>query len=439
MTRASLPARFALLVALLGSCLPWSELQTGSCGDGFVGREEACDDGNRVSGDGCSDGCRVEPPYCGDGRIDAGEDCDDANALDTDACVSGCREATCGDGKLWDVQEACDDGNGNDGDGCSASCAIEPPPVGPSCGDGALDVAEVCDDGNQTNTDTCANSCAWAACGDGLVREGVEECDDGNTLQKDGCSRACLRCGDSPESYFRPANGHCYTLHSDARPQSDARKACQAEGGDLWTATSQGEGRDVTANLMLSMRYWLGLQTKDTTRGWVTGEDTTYSNFAPGEPSTSAGKCVSMQREEAGSLWFSEACATALPYVCERAPAFIYPGNHHAFRLHTGALDAGSARQSCEASGGYLAMLETADERLFVGRNVDLPAWVDANDDAAEGQFVWANGSAVQTTDYAMGQPDDTTGSQGCLFLNAAERLADAACSDTRAYLCELE
>lgn len=427
----------ALLGALvIGACLDWSKLQNGACGDGFVGREEACDDGNRSAGDGCSDDCRFEPPYCGDGRIDAGEDCDDANTLDSDDCI-GCRNAACGDGFLWAVQEACDDANESAGDGCSASCQIEPAPSGPRCGDGALDPDEVCDDGNQLSTDSCANGCAWAACGDGLLREGVEECDDGNT-DSASCSRGCLICGDDPNSYFRLANGHCYTLYTVAMSQRDARAACQSAGGDLWTITSQAEGREVTLNTNLEAgeRYWLGLQTNANGGSWITGEDTNYSNFSAGEPSM-VDRCVSLQHNDPGTTWLSQPCGDALPYVCERAPVLVYPGNHHAFRLFTGARTLEQARQSCREWGGYLAMLETENERLFVAHSFNLAAWVDANDAGVENQFEWANGTAIEPSAFAPGQPDDMTGNQGCLFLNAAERLVDAPCTENRAYLCE--
>jgi len=424
--------------ALVASCLDWSALEIGSCGDGFVGREEVCDDGNRISGDGCSDTCRVEPPYCGDGRKDPNEDCDDANLLENDDCVLGCTAATCGDGKLFEVQEACDDGNQNAGDGCY-DCQVELLPSGPRCGDGTLDQGEVCDDGNESNADACATSCGWTTCGDGRVREGVEECDDGDPIKSDGCSQGCLRCGAEPNSFFRKGNGHCYTLHSDAVSQNQARSACQAQGGDLWTVTSQAEGRDVTMSLMLAERYWLGLQTSESGRSWVSGEGTTYTNFAPGEPSAPAQRCVALERDDIGNLWFSQPCDDALPYVCERAPALISSNNHHAFRVHSGALDANQARTACAAEGGYLAMLETQEERLYVAKNVGLAVWVDASDAAVEGEFVWASGTPVDSAAFAMGQPDDADASQNCLFLNQGERFADGPCTEKHPFLCEID
>jgi len=432
-------SRLALFGAALAlSCLDWSSLEIGSCGDAFVGREEACDDGNRISGDGCSDACRVEPPYCGDGRIDLDEDCDDANLLDNDACLVGCTDARCGDDKLWEAQEACDDGNRDGGDGCSSECQVEPLPSGPRCGDGALDSGEVCDDGNESDADACATNCSWSTCGDGRVRDGVEECDDGNSIKGDGCA-GCLLCGDEPHSSFRLGNGHCYTLHSEVASQSEARTACQAQGGDLWTVTSQAEGRDVTMNLMLAERYWLGLQTSINGSSWVSGEGTTYTNFAPGEPSAPAGRCVALQRDDRGNTWFSQPCSELLPYVCERAPALIFPINHHAFQVHSEALDANQARTICQAAGGYLAILESQDERLFVAKNVDLAAWVDASDAAVEGQFTWANGAAVDSATFAMGQPDDVDQTQNCLFLNQGERFADGRCTEKHPFLCEID
>lgn len=60
-----------------------------SNGDGYLDPEEACDDGNTISGDGCSSDClTIEPGYecptngtacnliCGNNNLDPGEECD---------------------------------------------------------------------------------------------------------------------------------------------------------------------------------------------------------------------------------------------------------------------------------------------------------------------------------------------------------------------------
>jgi len=426
-------------VAGLGpGCLNWSALENGACGDGFVGREEACDDGNRISGDGCSDSCHIEPAVCGDGRTEhPSEDCDDANSLNDDACVEGCKDAHCGDGFVWEGMEQCDDGNQMDGDGCSRDCTLETPALGPSCGDGELDNDEACDDGNQSETDSCLSSCSWGACGDGRVRTGVEECDDANLNNSDGCTRGCMLCGADKDSFFRPGNAHCYTLHTEATTEQQARAACQDEGGDLWTVTSDAEGNDVIDKLSLSGRYWLGLTTSNTGGSWVSGEGTKFTSFAPGEPSDPTLRCVALDAQSIEGVWSSEACMTQLSFVCERSPAFVFPPDHHAYRLHTGALAADAARARCNEDGGHLAALETDTERLFVGKNVGVAAWLDASDSVIENQFVWPNGDPVDPNAFVMGQPDGTNGSQGCLMLNAGDKFADAACSEPHPFICE--
>jgi cysteine-rich repeat protein len=61
------------------------------CGNGVVDPNEACDDGNRINGDGCSGDC-LEIERCGNGAIETGlgEACDDGNLVNHDGCNSAC-------------------------------------------------------------------------------------------------------------------------------------------------------------------------------------------------------------------------------------------------------------------------------------------------------------------------------------------------------------
>src|SRR5207253_2790839 len=142
--------------------------------------DEACDHGNKDSGDGCSADClTVEPGYsctppgvrchriarCGDGVVVPPELCDDGNTTAGDGCSATCKielgfkcsgnpskctTTTCGD-KVVEGAESCDDGNTIPFDGCSADCQSEPNCAGGACmsgcGDGIV-VGEACDDGN---------------------------------------------------------------------------------------------------------------------------------------------------------------------------------------------------------------------------------------------------------------------------------------------------
>jgi len=59
------------------------------CGDGFVHKDEACDDKNTLAGDGCNATCTSDET-CGNGVLDPGEACDDGNLLLGDGCGLTC-------------------------------------------------------------------------------------------------------------------------------------------------------------------------------------------------------------------------------------------------------------------------------------------------------------------------------------------------------------
>ncbi|HEY3498242.1 MAG TPA: DUF4215 domain-containing protein [Polyangiaceae bacterium] len=194
------------------SVVPPDEQKPPNCGDGNLTPDEACEDGNKVSGDGCNEFClQVEPGFS----------CANPGQL--------CREiARCGDG-IVAASERCDDANMVPGDGCSERCRIElgkkcegQPSVctDAECGNGMVEGAEACDDGNKVPFDGCSSLClrepncsgesCTSECGDGLLIN--EDCDDGNIIDGDGCSSACVKetgftC--NQESLCERLNGEC--------------------------------------------------------------------------------------------------------------------------------------------------------------------------------------------------------------------------------------
>lgn len=93
------------------------------CGNGKVESGEACDDGNRLGGDGCSPDCRVETSFeCNNdsGKSVCAPKCGDGVWNYTSTKVPG-KKAT----SVKDLIEECDDGNNINGDGCSRDCKLE--------------------------------------------------------------------------------------------------------------------------------------------------------------------------------------------------------------------------------------------------------------------------------------------------------------------------
>ena len=102
----------------------------------------------------------------------------------------------CGNGTI-DAHEECDDSNFSNDDGCNDHCQLE-------CGDGVVGANEACDDGNTIATDGCTATCTIAACGDGIVQEGVEECDGGENCLPDCTKPQCATTGGCPILDFVP-------------------------------------------------------------------------------------------------------------------------------------------------------------------------------------------------------------------------------------------
>jgi cysteine-rich repeat protein len=430
-----------VLVLFISGCLDWESLygprESPSCGDGRTSGDEECDDGNTSDDDACVEGCRAA--RCGDGFVWLGnEECDDENRQDGDGCSSACRLEVdrCGDGTR-EPPEECDDGNRVPGDGCSGTCTIEPPVA--LCGNGTLDPGEACDDGNRDNTDSCLNGCSVAACGDGFVRNGVEECDDGNHDNGDGCSSVCLACDTGDAVFFRTANGHCYTSISKAAGFFGATNTCDASGGFLWTTTSQSEAKDVSKVLLGALPpVWLGFRSDTTPPQWITGESTQYQSWDAGQPVGPPNGCA-LQRVDGTNppLWFTAPCTEAHPYVCEREPPLIL-ANHHAYRLRTGLKTWDAAKAECERSGGHLVAIETEDEQTQLARHLSVEIWLGAHRDSS-GDFAWVTGPKVTFTAFASGEPNGSPGTIDCLAFSRADAWLDADCAQQKRYLCEYE
>jgi fibro-slime domain-containing protein len=323
------------------------------CGDGKLGGQEECDDGNAQSADGCSSMCKAEPNFrcatpgkacvstvvCGDKQVTGPESCDDGNLTALDGCSATCAvesgwtcpfpgaaciPAKCGDG-LTRGDEECDDNNGVSGDGCSSSCRLEEgfKCVGATCtktvcGDGKIEGTEQCDDGNLRPFDGCDTTCkrepsctvgqgCSAVCGDGLKFPG-EACDDGNTRDGDGCSSTCaiepgFTCAVQKEPL--PAAIKVPIIYRDFKGADlggnadfEAAWACGKITTNLVRNTLDAQGRPV------------GIATNRTTAG-TPAVDFPVVN----PPLTTTGSCTNQQYSSLGSpnFWFTDPPAAPGP------------------------------------------------------------------------------------------------------------------------------
>jgi cysteine-rich repeat protein len=121
------------------------------CGNGYLERQEQCDDGGTSDGDGCSSICEWEtppPPFCGDGMCNGDDNCSNCEQ-DCGACPPSCGDGMCnGDDNCSNCEQDC----GPCGGGCVQDPACDAPCDG---GPGySPDNGQTC-----FSDDQCANIC----------------------------------------------------------------------------------------------------------------------------------------------------------------------------------------------------------------------------------------------------------------------------------------
>ncbi len=101
-------------------------------------------------------------------------------------------------------------------------------------------------------------------------------------------------------------------------------------------------------------------------------------------------------------------------------PGFIYMGslNGSLYYCSTSPAAATSATNISESNGGHLAVITSQEENdLLAGFLVNQCALIGLSDYEVEGNFQWANGEALDYTNWASYQPNNDNGNQDCVVL----------------------
>lgn len=146
---------------------------------------------------------------------------------------------------------------------------------------------------------------------------------------------------------------------------------------------------------------------------------------------------------QAGML--CEGCGPSAGSVTYKDPAskhcYLYGGTEEAWPV---------ARSECSAWGGDLAGFSTVIElnmikdtgilKSLAGGAPSARCWVGGNDQAAEGQYVWANGELWNDPpvglSWASAQPDGGA-NQNCVYIDGQYMMRDRECSIFASFVCE--
>ncbi|MFH1469660.1 MAG: MopE-related protein [Pseudomonadota bacterium] len=127
--------------------------------------------------------------------------------------------------------------------------------------------------------------------------------------------------------------------------------------------------------------------------------------------------------------------------ACDSSLGFTAYGDHCYFAVatHTTWPD---ARASCRAAGGYLATPTDTSENAFL-QTLNSRPYLGACDGDVEGTWTWITGEPWSYTNWATGEPNDTTTGEDCLEIGGSGTLWNDIWCDRYSYgagyVCEFE
>ena len=196
-------------------------------------------------------------------------------------------------------------------------------------------------------------------------------------------------------------------------------------GGYLATIDSQAEQDFVAALAASSLpggsAAWIGLNDRKTEGAfeWVEGSPASYSNWFSGEPNNSGDEdCVELWvGSNAGGKWNDNLCSTAKAAIIEipAVPTFLVDVVNPATNKRYVAVSSRrwlAAESLAVALSGHLVSIGSPAEQAFVQSNFAFllqssPAWIGLTDRAAEGTFVWADGTPLSFSNWSPGEPNN--------------------------------
>lgn len=250
---------------------------------------------------------------------------------------------------------------------------------------------------------------------------------------------------------YKLYGGHVFKYFSTALTWHNAKTACESLGGHLATSTSAE--KDTFLYTVTTEQVWLGATDEETegTWKWVTGEAWSYTNWSSGEPNNHNKGEHYLGRPWTGTKeWFDAGGGAELGYICEwDSLEAAYPSyfeslgykfyNGHTFKYFSTAMTWSNAKTACEALGGHLATAPTADKNTFLTTVTTDIIWLGAIDINTDGNWKWVDGEEWSYTNWASGEPYNTSEYEPYLMMNYSEtgKWYDERTTGTRAYICE--
>ncbi len=215
-----------------------------------------------------------------------------------------------------------------------------------------------------------------------------------------------------------PANGHSYQ-EINCTSYANCETSAISEGAHLVTINDQAEQIWLVTIFGTGVDRWIGYSDAETEGQWkwVSGEHSTYTNWAPGEPNNyncdqdyALMTIYSGVWDDIGSCnpqWTATTYAIIEKDVTE--PTWIFnPATRHWYKEINC-----STFSSCEADAvserAHLVTINDQAEQIWLVATygTTFPRWIGYTDEATEGQWVWTSGEQSAYTNWAANEPNN--------------------------------
>ncbi|XP_071940974.1 macrophage mannose receptor 1-like [Antedon mediterranea] len=245
---------------------------------------------------------------------------------------------------------------------------------------------------------------------------------------------------------------------------------CHVQNGRLVSIHTAPEMQFLNDNTDKTISsYWIGLREYEV-KGIYSWSDSTpfdYVNWATGEPNDFNGEEQCAELYTSIGSWNDLNCGDKIPFICKKpygsvvtnpppitalpqgnCPSGWMEFNKRCYQFH-GSVESDrfgwmDARDKCRGLGGDLVTIHDNRVNAFLTtklKGLDYRMWVGLSDLTNNKQFRWTDGSSVDYTNWASGEPNEAGGGEDCVELIGSEYQAglwnDNACDKKNGYICQ--
>ncbi|WP_413351587.1 lectin-like protein [Prochlorococcus sp. MIT 1227] len=218
------------------------------------------------------------------------------------------------------------------------------------------------------------------------------------------------------ESLYTMLNGSKWT---------DAEREANKLGGYLASINSEEENQFLIDNNLVDA--WIGINDKETEGKfvWSSGEDVVYTNWSKSNPNNASGVQDYGHMKKDGTWddrywteWLDYGHIVKINKGLVEIP-FIR-GGHSAYLVVDGP-SWEQAEANAVRLGGHLVTINNSVENQWISKNIGVEKWIGLNDKEREGDFVWSSGEDLTYTNWAAGEPSNSTESEYYGFMKSGQ------------------